>query len=249
MSSRSLVDVSRVRRSIRSWPTSGSRSRVCATGCAPLTSTTDSSPAPRQRRTPSYVGRRSGSAGAGEGGPSPCSGVSVPGESAGKMMYPLVREPGAGGVPGAVTCRVSKLARQHDGTTAAPRPEPRPPHRRPPAATSPWPPRPRTHAPSRGGDPDAQVTASAHAWRPPSPTSMVVPRHPPDLGCCDDRLNLRYLAHASTSPRYGTPGSSAPWGKSGPAPTTRPWSPSSRPYRRMWTAGAGPPDWTCGSRS
>ncbi len=39
-------------------------------------------------------------------------GVSVAGEPAGKMMYPLVRELAVDGIPVTVTCRVLKLARQ-----------------------------------------------------------------------------------------------------------------------------------------
>ena len=49
---------------------------------------------------------------AGERGPAPGGGVSVAGEPAGKMMYPLVRELAADGIPVTVTCRVLKLARQ-----------------------------------------------------------------------------------------------------------------------------------------
>ncbi|VEP40551.1 hypothetical protein TLA_TLA_01811 [Tessaracoccus lapidicaptus] len=44
MSSTSLADVRPVRRSSRSRPTSGSPSHVCATGCAPLASTTGLKP-------------------------------------------------------------------------------------------------------------------------------------------------------------------------------------------------------------
>jgi putative transposase len=49
---------------------------------------------------------------AGERGPAPGCGLSVAGEPAGKMMYPLVRELAADGIPVTVTCRVLKLARQ-----------------------------------------------------------------------------------------------------------------------------------------
>ena len=49
---------------------------------------------------------------AGERGPAPGGGVSVAGEPAGKMMYPLVRELAADGIPVTVTCRVLKIARQ-----------------------------------------------------------------------------------------------------------------------------------------
>jgi len=41
-----------------------------------------------------------------------CGGVSVAGEPAGKMMYPLVRELAEDGIPVSVTCRVLKIARQ-----------------------------------------------------------------------------------------------------------------------------------------
>src|SRR5699024_2418129 len=51
-------------------------------------------------------------AGAGERSPAPRSGVSVPGEPAGKRYYPLVKELAADGIPVTVTCRVLKLARQ-----------------------------------------------------------------------------------------------------------------------------------------
>src|SRR4051794_33952955 len=49
---------------------------------------------------------------AGERGPTPGRGLSLAGQSAGKMMYPLVRELAVDGVPVAVTCRVLKIARQ-----------------------------------------------------------------------------------------------------------------------------------------
>ena len=49
---------------------------------------------------------------AGERGAAPGGGVSVAGEPAGKMMYPLVRELAVDRIPVAVTCRVLKLARQ-----------------------------------------------------------------------------------------------------------------------------------------
>src|SRR5690606_29759612 len=49
---------------------------------------------------------------AGERGPAPGRGVSVPGEPAGKMMFPLVRDLADDGVPVTVTCRVLKLCRQ-----------------------------------------------------------------------------------------------------------------------------------------
>ena len=49
---------------------------------------------------------------AGERGPAPGGGVSVAGEPAGKMMYPLVRELAVDGIPVTVTCRVLKIARQ-----------------------------------------------------------------------------------------------------------------------------------------
>src|SRR5690606_34124098 len=45
-------------------------------------------------------------------GPAPRCGLSVAGSSAGKMMYPLVRELADDGVPVTVTCRVLKIARQ-----------------------------------------------------------------------------------------------------------------------------------------
>ena len=45
---------------------------------------------------------------AGERGAAPSGGVSVAGEPAGKMMYPLVRELAADGIPVTVTCRVLK---------------------------------------------------------------------------------------------------------------------------------------------
>ena len=51
-------------------------------------------------------------AGAGERGAAPGGGLPVAGEPAGKMMYPLVRELAADGMPVTVTCRVLKLARQ-----------------------------------------------------------------------------------------------------------------------------------------
>ena len=44
-----------------------------------------------------------------ERGPAPSRGVSLAGEPAGKMQYPLVRELAVDGVPVAVTCRVLKL--------------------------------------------------------------------------------------------------------------------------------------------
>ena len=50
--------------------------------------------------------------GAGERGAAPGRGVSVPGESAGKRLYPLVSELAADGIAVAVACRVLKLARQ-----------------------------------------------------------------------------------------------------------------------------------------
>jgi putative transposase len=49
---------------------------------------------------------------AGERGASPGGCVSVAGASAGKMMYPLVRELAVDGIPVTVTCRVLKIARQ-----------------------------------------------------------------------------------------------------------------------------------------
>jgi hypothetical protein len=49
---------------------------------------------------------------AGERGPAPGYGVSVTGELAGEMMYPLVRELADDGIPVTVTCRVLKIARQ-----------------------------------------------------------------------------------------------------------------------------------------
>src|SRR3954452_18381386 len=45
-------------------------------------------------------------------GPAPRRGLPVASASAGKMMYPLVSELAADGIPVAVTCRVLKLARQ-----------------------------------------------------------------------------------------------------------------------------------------
>ena len=51
-------------------------------------------------------------AGAGERGPAPGCGLPVTGASAGKRIYPLVKELAAGGIPVTVTCRVLKLARQ-----------------------------------------------------------------------------------------------------------------------------------------
>src|SRR5690242_10108178 len=51
-------------------------------------------------------------AGAGERGPAPGCGLSVAGASAGKRIYPLVKELAVDGVPVTVTCRVLKLARQ-----------------------------------------------------------------------------------------------------------------------------------------
>ena len=56
--------------------------------------------------------RRNRLVGAGERGVARGGGVSVAGESAGKMMYPLVRELAVDGIPVAVMCRVLKLARQ-----------------------------------------------------------------------------------------------------------------------------------------
>ncbi len=50
---------------------------------------------------------------AGERGAAPRRGVSVPGELAEKMMFPLVRELAVDGIPVTVTCRVLKLCRQH----------------------------------------------------------------------------------------------------------------------------------------
>ena len=49
---------------------------------------------------------------AGERGPAPSGRLSLPGEPAGKMMYPLVRELAVDGIPVTVTCRVLKLVRQ-----------------------------------------------------------------------------------------------------------------------------------------
>ena len=49
---------------------------------------------------------------AGERGPAPCGGLSLSGEPAPKMMYPLVSELAVDGVPVTVTCRVLKLVRQ-----------------------------------------------------------------------------------------------------------------------------------------
>ena len=49
---------------------------------------------------------------AGERGPAPGGGLSLPGEPAPKMMYPLVSELAVDGVPVTVTCRVLKLVRQ-----------------------------------------------------------------------------------------------------------------------------------------
>ena len=46
------------------------------------------------------------------GGAAPRGGVSVAGEPAGKMMYPLVRDRAVDGIPVTVTCRVLKIARQ-----------------------------------------------------------------------------------------------------------------------------------------
>ena len=50
--------------------------------------------------------------GAGKRGSAPRGRVSVPGEPAGKRLYPLVSELAADGIPVAVACRVLKLARQ-----------------------------------------------------------------------------------------------------------------------------------------
>jgi transposase-like protein len=47
-----------------------------------------------------------------ERGPTPRCCISVPGEPAGKMMFPLVRELADDGIPVTVTCRVLKLCRQ-----------------------------------------------------------------------------------------------------------------------------------------
>ncbi len=76
----------------------------------------------RGRRTPGTTQRASAelreaeaadpAAGAGERGAAPRRGVSVAGQPAGKMLYPLVSELAADGIPVAVTCRVLKLARQ-----------------------------------------------------------------------------------------------------------------------------------------
>ncbi|MFH9984075.1 DDE-type integrase/transposase/recombinase [Streptomyces sp. NPDC017179] len=51
-------------------------------------------------------------AGAGERGSAPGCGLSVAGASAGKRIYPLVKELAGDGVPVTVACRVLKLARQ-----------------------------------------------------------------------------------------------------------------------------------------
>ena len=73
---------------------------------------------PAARRDRRRVGRAAGAetpepaAGAGERGAAPGRGLSVAGEPAGKMMYPLVRELAADGIPVTVTCRVLQLARQ-----------------------------------------------------------------------------------------------------------------------------------------
>ena len=56
--------------------------------------------------------RRIKTARAGERGPAPGGGVFRAGASAGKMIYPLVRELAADGIPVTVTCRVLNLARQ-----------------------------------------------------------------------------------------------------------------------------------------
>ncbi len=48
----------------------------------------------------------------GQRGAAPGGGVSVAGEPAGKMMYPLVRELAEDGIPVTVTCRVLGIARQ-----------------------------------------------------------------------------------------------------------------------------------------
>ena len=50
--------------------------------------------------------------GAGERGVAPGGGVSVAGDPAGEVIYPLVRELAAEGIPVAVTCRVQRIARQ-----------------------------------------------------------------------------------------------------------------------------------------
>jgi hypothetical protein len=50
------------------------------------------------------VKRADPAAGAGQWGPAPCCGLPVVSEPAGKMSYPLVREPTADGIPAAVTC-------------------------------------------------------------------------------------------------------------------------------------------------
>src|SRR4051812_43856858 len=56
--------------------------------------------------------KRIKAAGAGERGATPRRCLLVPGELAGKRLYPLVSELAADGIPVAVACRVLKLARQ-----------------------------------------------------------------------------------------------------------------------------------------
>src|SRR5699024_6837449 len=51
-------------------------------------------------------------AGAGKRGLTPCRGLFIAGESAGKRLYPLVRQLATEGIPVVVSCRVLKLARQ-----------------------------------------------------------------------------------------------------------------------------------------
>ena len=84
------------------------------TGSRPPMSRTASSPARPRRRTPSCASAKQAdpAARAGERGPAPGGGVSVAGEPAGKMIYPLVRELADDGIPVTVTCRVLKIARQ-----------------------------------------------------------------------------------------------------------------------------------------
>src|SRR5699024_4326592 len=67
---------------------------------------------PRGRRRDTRAQAPCSPAGAGERSPPPRRGLPLPGEPAGKKLYPLVSELAAGGIPVAVSLRVLKLSRQ-----------------------------------------------------------------------------------------------------------------------------------------
>ena len=99
----------------RSRRTSGSRESCLHRWLdARLTSRTGKRPGPTRGESAELreAAQADQAARAGERGAAPRGGVSVAGEPAGKMMYPLVRELAVDGIPVTVTCRVLKIARQ-----------------------------------------------------------------------------------------------------------------------------------------